>query len=355
MIRHATGELRALTGARGIAAWFVVLFHIRLSIAGLPPFLGAIFGRGYLAVDFFFLLSGFVIWLSWGERLHDEGYRAIGPFLRKRIARIWPLHALMLAATVAFALLLVATGRADPIAYPFRELPLNILLLQDWNTTPRLAWNVPSWSISAEWGAYLVFSLLAIAIDWRRLSTTALVAIAGILLLMLCLSFGQSSSLGFDIARFGIVRCLCEFTTGTIVCALWRRGGGAGAATVGAVLITGLWIAGVPETLVAPALFAMLLFMLATTSNGANPFSHTVPHYVGTISYATYLCHYPLWIAFKLLFVRDVSAVPITLIAGYLAVVVVASAVLHRHVERPAQRWIDGLGRHPRRMAHALP
>ncbi|MFA6608003.1 MAG: acyltransferase, partial [Sphingomonas sp.] len=65
-IRH---ELRALTGARGIAAWLVVLYHIRLSVAGLPQGVVAVLAKGYLAVDFFFLLSGFVIWLSWGERL----------------------------------------------------------------------------------------------------------------------------------------------------------------------------------------------------------------------------------------------------------------------------------------------
>ena len=50
-------ELRALTSARGIAAWLVVLYHIRASIAGLPHGVEAVFAKGYLAVDFFFLLS----------------------------------------------------------------------------------------------------------------------------------------------------------------------------------------------------------------------------------------------------------------------------------------------------------
>ena len=142
-MNRPAGELRALTGARGIAAWLVVFFHIRLSIAGTPAPLAHVFAKGYLAVDFFFLLSGFVIWLSWGERLHDNRWVAVGPFLRKRFARVWPLHAVMLAATVALALLLVATGRADPVDFPFPELPLNVLLLQNWGFTDRLAWNVP--------------------------------------------------------------------------------------------------------------------------------------------------------------------------------------------------------------------
>ena len=347
MTRTAPGELRALTGARGIAAWFVVLFHIRGSIIGAPPWLATLFAKGYLAVDFFFLLSGFVIWLRWGERLHDDRWRAVGPFLRKRIARIWPLHVAMLAATVALALVLWATGRADPVAFPFRELPLHVLLIQNWGFTDHLAWNIPSWSISAELGAYLVFPVVAIAVDWRTLSTTALVAIAGILLTLLCLSFGTASSVGFDIAHVGLVRCLCEFMTGTIVCALWQRGGSTGVAMIGVVLLGCLWMAGVPETMVVPALFALTMFLLATPSTLSAALGLRLPHGLGLISYATYLCHYPLWIMFKLVFVRTVSAVPTAAIAGYVLLVLVASVLLYRYLERPAQQLIDGIARPP--------
>lgn len=92
----ARHELRALTGMRGIAAWLVVLYHIRLSVAGLPHSVVAVLAKGYLAVDFFFLLSGFVIWLSWGERLRRGGIGAVPGFLWRRLARIWPLHLFML-------------------------------------------------------------------------------------------------------------------------------------------------------------------------------------------------------------------------------------------------------------------
>ena len=62
-------HLDALTGLRGIAAWMVVLFHIRLSLTGLlPGWAIAGLGKGYLAVDLFFMLSGFVLWLTWERR-----------------------------------------------------------------------------------------------------------------------------------------------------------------------------------------------------------------------------------------------------------------------------------------------
>lgn len=170
-------ELRALTSARGIAAWLVVLYHIRASIAGLPHGVEAVFAKGYLAVDFFFLLSGFVIWLTWHDRLRGQGAAGIARFLQKRVARIWPLHGVMLAFAVALALALWATGRSDP-AFPFAELPLHVLLVQNWGVTDALRWNDPAWSISCELAAYLLFPLLILTIDWRRLPALALVAVA---------------------------------------------------------------------------------------------------------------------------------------------------------------------------------
>ncbi len=333
-------ELRALTSVRGLAAWFVVLYHIRLSIAGLPEGVRAIFAKGYLAVDFFFLLSGFVIWLTWHERVGGN----VAAFLRKRIARIWPLHIVVLAGALALALVLKATGRADP-NYPFGELPLHVVLVQNWGFTDRLAWNDPSWSISAELGAYLLFPLLVRLVDWRRLPTTALLAVAAAILTLLHLVM-DAPTLGTDIPRWGLLRCLTEFTTGTIICALWlrwrRKARAPIVAAMGAALLAA-WAFGAPEKLVVPAAFACLLLMLALTSGEArNPLEGRAIHYLGEISYATYLGHFMLWVVFKLLFVRDATAVPPTLIALYLVLVLAASVALYHLVERPAQRWING-------------
>ncbi len=335
-------ELRPLTSIRGIAAWFVVLYHIRLSIAGLPDWARAVFAKGYLAVDFFFLLSGFVIWLTWHDRLRQPG--STTAFLRKRIARIWPLHLVMLAAAVALVLLLQATGRAVPADYPLAELPLHVLLIQNWGFTDRLAWNDPSWSISAELGAYLLFPLLVRSVDWRRVPTLALLGIAAAILLLLHLVMA-TPTLGTDIPRWGLLRCLTEFATGTIVCALWLRARGGQAtlpvAATGAALLLA-WAAGAPETLVVPAAFACLLMVLARTSGATrNPLDGRALHYLGEISYATYLGHFVLWTAFKLAFVTDVTAVPTGLIAAYLALVLASSVALYHFVERPAQRWIN--------------
>jgi peptidoglycan/LPS O-acetylase OafA/YrhL len=342
-----TAELRALTSVRGIAAWWVVLYHIRLSIAGLPGGVEAILAKGYLAVDFFFLLSGFVIWLAWHERLRAGGLAGVVTFLRRRVARIWPLHLFLLAATVALALLLEATGRADPVSFPWRELPLHVLLVQDWGLTDRLAWNDPAWSISAELGAYLLFPLLVTTLDWRRVPTAGVLAGIAALFALLAGVMADAPALGTDIARFGLVRCLCEFGAGTAVCALWLRWHGRAALALPCLLIAalclGAWSAGLRETLaVPPALAALLLALALTCGQPGNPLEGRWLHRLGEISYATYLGHFLLWRVFKLAAVRDAAAVSPSLIALYLLLVLALSVALYRWIERPAQRWVNG-------------
>nr|WP_052134250.1 acyltransferase [Sphingomonas sp. 37zxx] len=333
---------------RGIAAWFVVFYHIRESVAGLGGWPLAIVAHGYLAVDFFFLLSGFVLWLSYADRLRAGGWHAVPGFLRRRFARIWPLHAVVLTGGVALALLLAATGRHDPVDFPFAQLPLHYLLVQNWGFTRALAWNDPAWSISVESAAYLLFPLLAFAIDWRRLPTWALLAAITALLAALHAVFNAAgeASLNADIPRFGLLRCLIEFSVGTIICALWLRWRGsplavlaaAGLAIAATVAAASGWAA---ETLAMPAAFAAALLALALSSGPRNPLGASPLHWLGEVSYATYLCHFLLWKAFKLAFVAAPGPVGWPLIALYLAMVLAASAALYHWVERRAQRWLN--------------
>ena len=131
-----------------------------------PPPVIALLGKGYLAVDLFFILSGFVIWYNYAARIVDGGWGETRLFLWRRFARVWPLHAAVLAAFVGIALLLLATGR-DTSGYPLAELPLHLALVQNWGLTPDLAWNHPAWSISTEFAAYLLFPGLVLAVRWE--------------------------------------------------------------------------------------------------------------------------------------------------------------------------------------------
>lgn len=351
-VRH---ELRPLTSARGIAAWYVVLYHIRESAAwALPAPVVGFFAKGYLAVDFFFVLSGFVIWLNYGTMLREHGVRAVPHFLWRRLARIYPLHLLVLLGAVGFALVCVATGRGMPQDYAWDTLPFHLLLIQNWGLLDQLGWNAPAWSISCELGAYLLFPLLMAATDWRRTPTTVLIFLLALLVAGLFAVFAMAGKdlLGNDIPHLGLPRCLFEFGMGTIVAALWLRWReapapfGAMAAIVAAAALAA-YFAGAPEVLALPAAFAALLLLLALTAEGPNPLKGRVVHWFGEISYATYLAHVLLFLLFKILFVRDPAHVPLPILGLFLLIMLATSAILYHGFELPVQRWMNRRG--PRR------
>ncbi len=345
---NAPEQLDALTGLRAIAAWLVVLFHMQPSLAALlPQAATALFLKGYLAVDLFFLLSGFVLWHNYAERLAQGRAAAINHFLWRRFSRIWPLHALIMVAAVVFVLLMEASGRRL-MQYPWSELPLHFLLLQNWGWTDDLTWNHPAWSISTEMAASLLFPALAMCSWFRRMPMSALLALAAALLagLHLYMVANGQTTLGLDVARLGLVRCLIGFTVGVVVCRLWqslrdaqRAGWLARIAMLAALLGWGL---GLAETAMVPLAFAAGLLALALDQSFVSRLlSARWLVYLGEISYSTYLAHFLLFRLFKLAFVGADAQIGWLGMMGFPVLVLAASIALYHRVEKPAQRWLN--------------
>lgn len=348
-LRPTVPQLHQLTGLRGLAAWFVVLYHIRLSMSGIVSTDAIrVLGKGYLAVDLFFMLSGFVMWLNYGHRLRGHGWRATADFWWKRIARIWPLHLLVLAGMVAFALVLVMTERSTDM-YPFAELPMHLVLIQNWGFTDQLSWNHPAWSISTELAAYLLFPAFVAALHWNRIGTGGLFAIAALLIALLHGVFAYSGhrELGQDIAKLGLIRCLIEFAVGALLCMIWQRWSRAGARIAFAAggmcmasVAAGLWLRA-PETAFVPLALASGLLALALSGGViAKLFSSSPMRWLGDLSYATYLTHFFLFILFKIAVVGADGQLTLAQCAAFLAIVLIVSAALHYRFERPAQKWL---------------
>lgn len=357
--RSAIPRLPALTGLRGIAAWCVVFYHARLSLADWMPEAGiAVAARGYLAVDLFFMLSGFVMWLNYGERLRTQGMAGVRAFWWRRLARIWPLHAAILCAMVALAVVLLMTGR-DAAGYPLAELPLHLLLLQNWGLTDDLAWNHPAWSISAEMGAYLLFPLAVLAVRWEAMKPALLltgVALAALVLHGVFVIAG-AETLGDQITRLGLVRCLIEFAMGMMLANLWRTWRANGAMTLacaatGTLALAATAMGDMPETLLVPLILAALLLALALDDGPAARVLSSRPLvWLGDASYATYLVHFPLLVVLKLVAVDESLQIAPGLFAAYVLFLLALSGGLHRWLERPAQRWLNA--RMPRGKAAA--
>lgn len=220
-------HFRVLDGWRGVAALLVALFHLNLYSAIYPL---DFIRNGYLFVDFFFVLSGFVITYSYADRLKtlDDW----GAFAIRRFGRLWPLHAVVLLAFVAAegAKAVLASRGVSFYLPPFAgansldTLPINLVFGQSFGLIQHLTWNPPSWSICAEFWTYLVFAtVLVFSSTWlSRFRFAALVLVVLILavsvsILILFSQHGMDAS--YDL---GFVRCLYGFLVGHLTYRLFQ-------------------------------------------------------------------------------------------------------------------------------------
>src|SRR5262249_33825967 len=180
---NAAQYVPALTGIRALAALLVLGMHTEQNVPfGLDSFL-PFFARGYLGVDFFFVLSGFIITHVYFASLASPSRSAVQIFLWHRFIRLYPVHITVLAGLVAVFSLAHAAGCTftHPQEWQWNELLWQLTLLHAWGVTATPGWNAPSWSISAEWFAYLLFPLLAPALVWVRERGIALLIAAAAL------------------------------------------------------------------------------------------------------------------------------------------------------------------------------
>lgn len=161
----------SLDSLRGIAALAVALHHLQVAshIYFFP-----ITRNAYLFVEFFFVLSGFVIAHAYADRLKSGNDAA--RFMVKRFGRVWPLHAVMLLCFIAAELALCIANRHAHIPLPrppFSEdrtvlgIPINLLMLNGLAPLSGAAWNAPSWSVSVELAAYLLFAITSLLNNQR--------------------------------------------------------------------------------------------------------------------------------------------------------------------------------------------
>jgi peptidoglycan/LPS O-acetylase OafA/YrhL len=217
-------RFQVLDSWRGIAALCVVLFHFEAvnDIHALP-----FVRHSFLFVDFFFLLSGFVIAHAYGDRLTTPADTA--QFLIRRFGRVWPLHVAVLGAFVGIEILkyglisrghiTTTTGAFDPQgSTPLSSLPLQVLLLQGTGVTNKLTWNEPSWSISAEFWTYVLFALIVMLPSRHRIAAFMASAIIGATILFSFAHHGMDAT--YDL---GLPRCIFGFSIGCLVYALRSR------------------------------------------------------------------------------------------------------------------------------------
>lgn len=162
---------------RYFAAGFILLFHFGASAPVSLREMSPLFSQGWLATDFFLLLSGFVLSRAYGARLSDGKIRRT-EFLLRRYMRLWPSHVIVL---VGFALLVavatlagVAPGHAE--RFQPADFFAQAFLVHGWGLVHEPGWNIPTWTISALIICYALFSLYMPLLYRRSVWVLALIS-----------------------------------------------------------------------------------------------------------------------------------------------------------------------------------
>jgi peptidoglycan/LPS O-acetylase OafA/YrhL len=346
--RKQAERLRSLDAWRGICALFVAALHFQTT--GYIHS-SALVGQAGRFVDFFFVLSGFVIARAYRRRL-EEG--AWGPFMIRRVGRLWPLHLVTLAGTVAMA----AAGSFIGLTvngFVYADIPANITMTHAWGYLDRLTWNGPSWSISTEMFAYLTFAFLAWRLRSWRLDVACMVVLAVSLhIVMFTAPSGFGSS--YD---FGVERCLFGFMAGVLGDRLWHVTSIRPRGELFALLLAFLSVAFLPDSL-SVLLIPIFVWTVLVFASDAGPVSrilHTAfPQLLGRVSYSLYMTHYIIGltiITVLALFTNLTSEVSgnrtivaywwicdgLTLL--YLAIVIGVSCLTYGWIERPGRAWFN--------------
>ena len=226
-------EIRALAGVRAFPPLVLVMFHFSEG-HGYRHFwpMDYVAARGYLWVEFFFCLSGFILTHVYDARLSQMFTRAgYGAFLKARLIRLYPLHVFMLLMVLLTAIVTRALAHAGHYTSIFDltyhtvitpwSLLLNLLLVQAWNVLPSLTWNGVAWFVSVEWALCLLFPLFLFLSNGRLWRGIVLIAAGVVGLVTLDLTSG--AHVGLDITYHnGVLRGLSDFSVGVGLAMLYR-------------------------------------------------------------------------------------------------------------------------------------
>lgn len=349
-----------LDGLRGVAAITVVCFHLFEAYA--TSHLDQIINHGYLAVDFFFILSGFVVGYAYDDRW---GKMSTMDFIKRRIIRLHPMvvmGALIGAAIFYFQGCSVWDVSVVPVAALLLATVMNALLIPATPGTEirgvgeMYPLNGPSWSLFFEYIGNILYALLI-----RRLPTKALavlVAVAGSGLASFAI-LGPTGDLcvGFSMTGTeftgGSLRLMFSFSAGLLMIRLFKPGRIKGAfwicsASVVALLAVPrlggaehLWMNGIYDTVCCIVLFPILVY-LGASGKTTDKYTRKICDFLGNISYPLYMVHYPfIYLYFAWVKNKDITfweSFP-----GAAAVVIGSIALAYaclKWYDMPVRKWL---------------
>lgn len=338
-------DLSRMIAAVAVLFWHYLHFTIPVGRDRAPPnfidheplsdLFRAFYAHGHLAVEYFWIVSGFVF-----AHVYLADARGWRRFWLARFARLWPLHLLTLMVVAGLNAVYWAQHGRHFVFEPndLKHFVLNLGLAHYWGFEDGMTFNGPSWSLSVEIVAYAAFCLLLPALRARREVIASAATLAAALL-------------AAKYPEIKIFACLAYFFAGTTIYLAWLRVrlrpaamSVLGGASVAAAIV---WEELRGFDFPNGALWVLGLFLLTLAADAADRADRlTIGKRWGDASYGTYLWHFPIQLMLVMLLDRlpggRALAEQPAFLALYLALAIGAGFASHRWFEVPAQRAILG-------------
>ena len=350
----------SLDGLRGVAAVIVLLYHI--GEAHAVDRFTQMFNHGYLAVDFFFILSGFVVGYAYDRRTAGLG---VGPFFKRRLIRLQPMVVLGTVIGAIFFYFGGGTLVADaPVGRVLLLTLLGALMLpvpasldvRGWGETFPL--NGPQWSLFFEYCANIFYVLIFRYLP--KASLAVLTAAAAVLTTVFLLTNPNGDVIGgWQLTSYsfyaGFVRLLFPFTAGLLLARIKRPNWKIPCPFLISTVLLSIALLmpriGGAGNLFANALYEAvcilfvfpLIIVIGSSADGIGRFARRPAAFLGRISYPLYLIHYP-FICIYYKYIKESGEATTAGAVGYAVLIVVgsiaAAALIERFYERPLRRLL---------------
>jgi len=327
----------ALDGFRGLLAVFVAIYH---TIWISHPQEWRFFGNGPVIIDLFFAFSGFLMWRLYVDRL--ETSVQAGAFIKRRFARLYPLHVFMLFVFVAYALARLLAAKLGFAEQSLGEiLPFesgssegfwgvfqHLTMLNAMGLSEGLNFNPPSWTVGAEFYTYFIFAAMMMWFRPKKLIDFSLIALCIAIIYGVLSGVKPNMNINHD---YGFWRCLAGFYTGILA-------------------------SGKGQFFVAPFIFTFVIVFAAGRGAVSTFMSERIFQYLAKISYSVYLVHVIIAFAFAIVMERVLGGLPTGWDADlwlyvYLCVVLVVSHCTYHLIEVPGGRLIRNWNRPKKQVA----
>lgn len=350
--------LDALTGLRFFAAAWVVLYHYAGAAlpAGTPSALRNVVSHGYVGVNFFYLLSGFILAYNYVQRSPSAvAMRGTArAFWWNRFSRIFPMYLVAWAAAAPFVVAHRFATDASPVVRALKLAAaafVSLGLVQAWIPGATAWWNPPGWSISVEAFFYAIFPwvLPRLLNSKRSRIGLALAAWLGSLVVPSLYVWSGSGELALAAVKYGPLFHLPTFVLGIVLAELFESPsrsrlvrarlvlGGLGVSAIVLVVTRPLGSSYplIHNGLLSPAFGAVILAVALGAPSLVRVLSAPVLVRLGEASFGLYILQAPLWLTWR----KSVEGLPPSVdFALFFVVLCSVSMVAHRLIELPLQR-----------------